>query len=121
VHLTEIIHRFLPADRDVTDQAEHHDDDLMVAGVALDAAHRRALVDGYVVHLPEGEAALLQLLMKRAGCGVHRCELERAAHVEDDEAALERCIRRLNRRLQPSPLSPRRIQAAEGFGYRFVA
>lgn len=123
MHLAEIIHRFVPADHGHSGaggSGERRPDDLTVAGVALDSAHRRALVDGYVVHLPDSEVAVLQLLMERAGRKVHRCELEEAAHVEDDDA-LERCIRRLNRRLQPSPLSPRRIEAAEGFGYRFVS
>lgn len=124
MHLAEVIHRFLPADRGPSGAAhagERRSENLTVAGVALDSVHRRALVDGYVVHLPDSEVALLQLLMRRAGRRVHRCELERAAQVEDVDGALERCIRRLNRRLQPSPLSPRRIQVAEGFGYRFVA
>ncbi|MBV9163234.1 MAG: phosphate signaling complex protein PhoU [Pseudonocardiales bacterium] len=90
-------------------------------GVVLDVARRRAYVDGYLVHFPAREAALLGVLMARAGQVVYRAALADAAGTADQpqHRALDRLIHRLRRRLQPSPLSPARLHRVGDSGYRF--
>jgi DNA-binding response OmpR family regulator len=65
-------------------------------GVIFDGLRRRVQVDGYLVHLPAREAAVLSLLMTRL-------------------------LRRLQRRLAPSPVSPIRIHRVGDNGYVFGA
>jgi DNA-binding response OmpR family regulator len=90
-------------------------------GVVLDVSRRRAHVDGHVVHLPAREAAALALLIAHAGQVVDRAALTEAvwgtepAHHND----LDRLIRRLHRRIQPSPLSPARLRRVGDTGYTF--
>lgn len=78
-------------------------------------------VDGHLVHLPAREAAALGLLMAHAGQVVYRAALTEAAwgtepaHHND----LDRLIRRLRRRIQPSPLSPARLRRVGDTGYTF--
>ena len=73
-------------------------------------ARRRAYVDGYMVHLPARETAALRLLMAHAGQVVYPAALADAASTTDQtsQRAVNRLLRRLNRRLQPNPLSPKR-------------
>jgi DNA-binding response OmpR family regulator len=90
-------------------------------GVVLDVLRRRALVDGYVVRLPAREALLLGVLMRQTGQIVSQTELLHAAWGTGDpgDRHLERHVRRLRRRLVPSPLSPIRIHRADEAGYVF--
>ena len=90
-------------------------------GVLLDVPRRRADVDGYLLHLPARETALLSLLMARAGQVVHRAALAAAAGTTDQahHRTLDRMVRRLRRRLQPSPLSPDRLHRVGDTGYLF--
>jgi phosphate transport system protein len=91
-----------------------------VNGVVLDVARRRAIVDGYVVHLPARETAVLSVLMARAGQIVYRTALATAAGTTGDaHRAVDRMVRRLRRRLQPSPLSPARLHRVGDTGYLF--
>jgi len=97
---------------------------LSAYGVAFDVGRRRALVDGYVIHVPPGEANLLERLMRCAGSPVDRSALVQVLRrdVDDVDAVLDRLTRRLRWRLQPTPLSAPRIhQTATGdylFAYR---
>jgi DNA-binding response OmpR family regulator len=90
-------------------------------GVVLDVSRRRLHVDGHLVHLPAREAAVLGLLMAHAGQVVYRAALTEAtwgtdpAHHND----VDRLIRRLRRRIQPSPLSPARLRRVGDTGYTF--
>jgi phosphate transport system protein len=90
-------------------------------GVMLDLARRRAHVDGYVVHLPAREIAVLSVLMSRAGQVVYRAALADAAGTtgQAHHRTLDRMVRRLRRRLQPSPLSPARLHRVGDAGYLF--
>jgi phosphate transport system protein len=90
-------------------------------GVLLDMARRRADVDGYLVHLPAREIAVLSLLMARAGQVVYRAALTAAAGTthQAHHRTLDRMVRRLRRRLQPSPLSPERLHRVGDTGYLF--
>ncbi|MGH3869230.1 MAG: winged helix-turn-helix domain-containing protein [Pseudonocardiaceae bacterium] len=90
-------------------------------GVVFDGQRRRVLVDGYLVHLPAREAAVLGVLMARPGQLVYRPALvnagwgtQRAHH-----SVVDRLMRRLRRRLQPSPLSPARLRRVGDTGYIF--
>ncbi|MFL6150292.1 MAG: winged helix-turn-helix domain-containing protein [Pseudonocardiaceae bacterium] len=92
-------------------------------GVIFDGLRRRVQVDGYLVHLPAREAAVLSLLMTRPGQVVHRCALLSAAWGTGctRSSALDRLLRRLQRRLAPSPVSPIRIHRVGDNGYVFGA
>jgi phosphate transport system protein len=97
-------------------------DELIEAdGVLLDLARRRANVDGYVVHLPARETVVLSVLMSRAGQVVYRAALADAAGMTGQarHRTLDRMVRRLRRRLQPSPLSPARLHHVGDTGYLF--
>lgn len=80
-------------------------------GLTLDVPRHRVGVDGYLVHLPAREAALLGVLLARAGKVVHRAVLADAAGDIDPthHRDLDRLMLRLRRRIRPSPLSPVRI------------
>ncbi len=84
-------------------------------------ARRRPYVDGYVVHLPARETAALRLPMARPGQVVYPAALADAAGTTDQtpQRAVNRLMRRLNRRLQPSPLSSTRIHRVGDTGYVF--
>ncbi|MGH3769322.1 MAG: winged helix-turn-helix domain-containing protein [Pseudonocardiaceae bacterium] len=90
-------------------------------GVVLDAPRRRVHVDGYVVHLPARELAVLRVLMARGGQVVYRPALVAAAWgtSQGDHHALDRVVNRLRRRLEPSPLSPARLHRVGDTGYIF--
>lgn len=94
---------------------------LVVGPAALDVVGRRVLVDGFVVHLPVREAAILEVLMRDAGCVVSLGELHRAIgarHAGDDDVA--RWVRRLSRRLVVSPLLVPLIESVGTAGYRYT-
>jgi DNA-binding response OmpR family regulator len=90
-------------------------------GVVLDGPRRRVLVDGYLVHLPAREAAVLGVLMVRPGQLVHRPALVNAAWGTQlaPHGAVDRLLRRLRRRLEPSPVSPARLRRVGDTGYIF--
>jgi len=88
--------------------------------VALDVVGRRVLVDGFVVHLPVREAAILEVLMRDAGRVVSLSELRGAIgarQAADDDVA--RWVRRLGRRLAVSPLLAPLIESVGTAGYRY--
>ena len=95
---------------------------LSAYGVSFDVGRRRALVDGYVIHVPPGEASLLELLMRHAGSPVDRCALVQVLRpdLDDVDAVLDRLAKRLRGRLQPSPLSAPRIHHTATGDYLFA-
>jgi phosphate transport system protein len=103
------------APQDISDQL------VEVDGVVLDVARRRVIVDGYLVHLPAPETAVLSVLMARAGQIVYRTALAAATGTphQPHRRALDRMVRRLRRRLQPSALSPARLHRVGDTGYLF--
>jgi DNA-binding response OmpR family regulator len=94
---------------------------IQAEGILLDVPRRRALIDGYLVHLPAREAAVLAVLMAHAGQIVHRAALADAAGGNDqpDHPDLDRLMQRLRRRTEPSPLSPARLHHVSDTGYLF--
>jgi DNA-binding response OmpR family regulator len=87
----------------------------------LDRAARRALVSGRVVHLPAGEAAILNVLMRSPGRVLPATELLAATGDQRNHPARpRRLIRRLSRRLATNPLGPRLIERVGPDGYRFT-
>jgi phosphate transport system protein len=98
--------------------AKSSDEAIEADGVVLDVARRRVHVDGHVVHLPAREAAVLRVLMTRPGQVVYRAALIDAAGTAHHRA-LDRLVRRLRRRLQPSPLSPARLHRVGETGYLY--
>jgi DNA-binding response OmpR family regulator len=117
MYLVDLIQRLTPTGEAGGGPAENTV--LAADGITFDSAHRRAMVDGYVVHVPSCEAVVLEVLMNHAGRRVHRVELLDALHTDDVEL-LDRYAHRLMRRLQPSPLSPPRVRPVEDFGYQFA-
>jgi phosphate transport system protein len=109
--------------RSTTPQAPQDTSDQLVEvdGVVLDVARRRVIVDGYLVHLPAPETAVLSVLMARAGQIVYRTALAAATGTphQPHRRALDRMVRRLRRRLQPSALSPARLHRVGDTGYLF--
>jgi DNA-binding response OmpR family regulator len=94
---------------------------LIVGPVALDVSGRRVLVEGFVVHLPVREAAILEVLMQDAGRVVSLSELHSAIGARqagDDDVA--RWVRRLSRRLAVSPLLAPLIEFVGTAGYRYT-
>jgi DNA-binding response OmpR family regulator len=91
-------------------------------GVTFDVGRRRALVDGYVIHIPPGEASLLERLMRCAGSPVDRSALVQVLRrdLDDADAVLDRLTGRLRRRLQPGPLTAPRIHATATGDYLFA-
>lgn len=101
--------------------AKTQDQVIQADGVTLDMPRRRAQVDGYLVHLPARETAVLALLLAHAGQVLHRSALAAAAGDIDQahHRDLDRLMHRLHRRIQPSPLSPARIHRIGDTGYLF--
>ena len=93
--------------------------------VYLDLRRRRAFIDGWCVHLPASEVALLMLLMRNAGRVLTTAELALATNSEstDPVRAIRhtlRLMRRLCRRLAVHPLCPVLIERVETVGFRFA-
>ena len=94
---------------------------LVVGPVVLDRAARRALVGGRVVHLPAGEAVILEVLMRNPGRVLSASELLAATGGQlEHTAQLRRVLRRVSRRLAINPLLPRLIERVGPDGYRLT-
>ncbi|MBV9139907.1 MAG: winged helix-turn-helix transcriptional regulator [Pseudonocardiales bacterium] len=98
-----------------------HEQVMAADGLVFDTRRRRVLLDGYVVHLPAREAALLRVLMAHPGQLVARSALVNAAWGAPGPppGAVDRLLRRLRRRLQLSPVSPARLRRVGDIGYIF--
>ncbi|MBK6736286.1 MAG: response regulator transcription factor [bacterium] len=93
----------------------------MPAGdLALDAAHRHAVVDGRHLALTDGEFELLAVLHRRRGSVVTRDELSLELHGRTCAAgdrSLDLRVTRLRRKLGDDSRAPRWIRAVRGEGY----
>ena len=98
---------------------------ISVGPVDLDLHGRRVLIDGWCVHLPAREAALLMVLMRNAGRVLTTAELAQATDSDSTEPAhavrrTRRFMRRLRRRLTVQPLTPVLIERVGADGFRFT-
>jgi DNA-binding response OmpR family regulator len=91
--------------------------------LAMDLAHRRALVDGQLVELTPTETKILYILMRNGGRTVTVDFLLRRLWPLEDvfEDALRVHIHRLRQKIEAVPRQPRYIVTERGLGYRFAA
>jgi DNA-binding response OmpR family regulator len=97
---------------------------LQVREVELNRERHAASVNGKPVHLTPTEFKLLAHLMENAGQVCSPQELVRRAQGYDSDpwgarAIIRVHIRRLRRKLEPDPVSPRYIVNVRGVGYTF--
>lgn len=91
--------------------------------VTFDPKHRLLLREGSGIRLTPKEAALLNLLVGRAGEVVTRGEIMRAIWNTDyikDTRTLEVHICWLRKKIEPTPKRPVYLQTVRGQGYRLV-
>ncbi|WP_374575620.1 response regulator transcription factor [Phenylobacterium sp.] len=91
------------------------------AGLQLDAASRRAIVDGKPVRLSKKEAELLQLLMEARGVIVSHSriiEVVWGPGSDADAMNLRVLAWQLRRKIEPDAANPRFLIAEAGEGYR---
>ena len=99
---------------------------ISVGTITLDLPGRRALIDGWDLHLPAWEAALLMLLMRNAGRVLTTVELAQqvdGSYSTDPRRAVrraQRSMRRLRRRLLVNPIAPTLIERVGSDGFRFL-
>jgi DNA-binding response OmpR family regulator len=94
---------------------------LIVGPAALDRAGRRVMIAGHLIHLPDREAAVLDLLMHHPGRVLSCTQLKAAAgQHSDNPARVAKVVDRLGRRLTIHPLLPPLIERVGTTGYRFT-
>ena len=72
------------------------------------------------IRLPVAEAALLQLLVERAGQEISRDDLARQTGNETNLRTIDVQITRLRRKIEPDASTPRYIQTIRGKGYSLI-
>jgi DNA-binding response OmpR family regulator len=94
---------------------------LIVGPAALDVVGRRVIIEGYIVHLPARETAILEVLMRHSGRVVSPSELCAAIGQRPNrDHQVARWVRRLTRRLMINPLLAPVIESVESVGYRYI-
>ncbi len=94
---------------------------LIVGPAAVDIVRRRVIIEGFIVHLPGREAAILEVLMRHAGRVVSLRELCAAIGERPNrEDHVIRWVHRLTRRLMINPLLPPLIESVRNAGYRYL-
>jgi two-component system OmpR family response regulator len=92
-----------------------------VGALVLNLGEPRVTLSGGIVDLPAGEFALLEALAMRVGHVVSRAHiaarLTRGGEPPSD-TAIEICVHRLRRRLEPHGL---KVRTLRGFGYLLEA
>jgi len=108
-------------------QLTAHNEDVIVAGdIKLDRARHMVTHEGKPVELTPTEFRLLECLITRAGEVCSPQELVKCAQGYETDAWGARSIirvhiRRLRRKLEPTPEDPQHILNVRGVGYIFVA
>ncbi len=108
-------------------QPTAHNEDVIVAGdIKLDRARHMVTHEGKPVELTPTEFRLLECLITRAGEVCSPQELVKCAQGYETDAWGARSIirvhiRRLRRKLEPTPEDPQHILNVRGVGYIFVA
>jgi two-component system OmpR family response regulator/two-component system alkaline phosphatase synthesis response regulator PhoP len=94
-----------------------------VHGVEIDPARRRVRVDGRDVELTDQEFRLLHLLATHAGIVFSREALLAKIWRGDTFVtvrSVDTLVKRLRRRIEPDPASPRYLLTVWGVGYKFA-
>lgn len=94
-----------------------------VKGVDIDPARRRVRIEGREVVLTDQEFRLLHLLATHAGIVFSRDELLGKIWRGDTFVTLrsvDTLVKRLRRRIEPSPAEPRFLLTVWGVGYKFT-
>ncbi len=106
-----------------TDHAADEEQPLTVHGVEIDPARRRVRVDGRDVDLTDQEFRLLHLLATHAGIVFSREALLAKIWRGDTFVtvrSVDTLVKRLRRRVEPDPASPRYLLTVWGVGYKFA-
>lgn len=91
----------------------------------IDYTQRRVEAGGEEVHLTQLEFDLLVYLSERPGVPCGRSDLVDAvwgyeAGGDITDGAVNTCISKLRKKIEPDPANPRYIQSVHGIGYRFT-
>jgi two-component system response regulator RegX3 len=120
--LRELVARMRAVLRRAGDLREQFDEVLAVGTVRLDASRREVAVQNMPVELSRKEFDLLALLMAHSGQIVTResC-LDQLWWDRDlrNSRTLDTHIKRLRRKIEPDPASPRHLLTVRGVGFRF--
>src|ERR1700722_5983345 len=120
--LRELVARMRAGLRRTSDMREQFDEILQVGPVRLDAGRREVAVHGAPVELSRKEFDLLALLMAHTGQVVTResC-LDQLWWDQQllNSRTLDTHIKRLRRKIEPDPASPRHLLTVRGVGFRF--
>jgi two-component system OmpR family response regulator/two-component system alkaline phosphatase synthesis response regulator PhoP len=106
-----------------TDYAADEEQPVTVHGVEIDPARRRVRVDGRDVDLTDQEFRLLHLLATHAGIVFSREALLAKIWRGDTFVtvrSVDTLVKRLRRRVEPDPASPRYLLTVWGVGYKFA-
>jgi two-component system, OmpR family, response regulator RegX3 len=122
--LRELVARMRAVLRRGVALAEPHEEVLALGPIRLDAGRREVMVHGRNVELSRKEFDLLALLMSHNGQVVTRewC-IDRLWWDQEltDTRTLDTHIKRLRRKIEPDPATPRHLVTVRGVGFRFEA
>jgi len=96
---------------------------VFIHGIEIDSARRRVRVDGREVELTDQEFRLLHLLATHAGIVFSREALLSKIWRGDTFVtvrSVDTLVKRLRRRIEPDPASPRFLLTVWGVGYKFA-
>ena len=124
IHLDELLARIAAVLRThAAPRGEPHDPVFRTGDLEVDLAQRLVTLDGTPVALSRTEFKLLRELVRHAGMVLpHETLLERVwgpAYSQETEFIWV-YVRRLRRKIEPDPGSPRYLQTVPGVGYRLV-
>ena len=97
---------------------------IVVGSLVVDAARRRAELDGEILDLTTAEFDLLKLLADHAGHTLSRNDIYQAIHgmrYDGVDRSIDLRISRLRRKLGDDPAKPQRIKSVRGTGYQLSA
>lgn len=110
-------------ERELSEIQARKRDKLLVGEVFMDTRAHEVRIRGEVVSLPTKEFALLRVLLADAGRAIPREELFDEVWGMDyagDSKTLDAHIRRLRKKVEINPSSPRLILTVRGAGYKFA-
>ena len=117
----ELVARVRAAFRRIDAPREDDGGRIRIGPLAIDAAARRADIDGRALALTRTEFGLLTTLARNVGCVVRRDELMRRAYIPKrivSDRTIDSHIRRLREKLKAGGADP--IQTVHGLGYRLA-